>query len=421
MNIAIIGGGTAGTTTAFFLRKIDKDVNITIVESSNFTQFSPCSLPYYLNDEISDLYFFKEKDYKANNINLLLKTSVSSIDRKKKIISTSNGELNYDVLVIATGSTSFVPEGISGIALKNPDDINEISKKCKKGRKVAIIGGGYIGVELAYVLSEVGCKIVIFEATNQILPTLDNDMSEIVKQFLESKGILVHTNVSIAQQEKSLTLGKEKLDFDEIIVSTGFKPNIELAKSIGLKINNGIVANEYLQAEKDIYVCGDCVEVKNLITQKHSSVFFATHAVKQAEIVAENILGAKRKFEPVLNANISNVGIYVGSLGISSKVADANGIKTISAKSRGTSKSEHHRDAKELIVKIIADEKGKVIGSQIVGFEDIAGRLDLMSLAIKNKNTIYDLAELETCYNPASAPIYDAVTTAAKMCIKRMR
>ena len=421
MNVVIIGGGTAGTTAAFYLRKLDKEVNITIIEKSSFTQFSPCSLPYYVNKKIADLYIFKENDYKSNNINLMLETTISSIDKNKKKIITSLGELSYDKLVLATGSESFIPQGMSGIALKDPNDINEIVKKCTKGKNIAIVGGGYIGVELAHVLADNGCNISLYEVQESILPTLDKDMSKIVLEYLESKGISVLTNANIKQDNKKIINNGDEKEFDEIIISAGFKPNIELAKSLGLKINRGIIVDDYLKADKDIFACGDCVEIKDFITNKPSSAFFATHAVKQAEIIAENILGGKQKFGPVLNSNISCAGIYVGSAGISSKIASENGIKTITAKAKSTTKSDHHKDAKELVVKIIADDKGVLIGSQIIGFEDVAGRIDLMSLAIKNKNTIYDLAELETCYNPASSPIYNAVTTAAKMCVKRMR
>ena len=421
MDVVIIGGGTAGTTTAFYLRKLNKDVNITIIEKSMFTQFSPCSLPYHINDEISDLFLFKQNDYESNKINLLLNTEVSSIDKIKKKVFTANSEFNYDKLVLSVGSTSFIPNGFNGMTLKDPNDIDQIKKRCTKNKKVAIIGGGYIGVELTNVLNKKGCNVFLYEIQDSILPMLDKDISKIVLEYLETNGITVNLGSVIKQDGKKIVDGKSENEFDEIIISAGFLPNIELAKLLKLKINNGIIVKNDLSVEKDIYACGDCIEIKDSITGNSSSMFFATHAVKQAEIIAENILGSKMKFDGVLNANISDVGMYVGSVGISSKIAESSGIKIITGKSKGTTKSDHHKCAKDLVVKIIANEKGRIIGSQIVGFEDVAGRIDLMSLAIKNKNTIHDLAELETCYNPASSPMYSPITSAAKMCLKRMR
>ncbi|MFW5852978.1 MAG: NAD(P)/FAD-dependent oxidoreductase [Nanoarchaeota archaeon] len=421
MNIVIIGGGTAGTTVALYLRKLSKDVEITILESSKFTQFSPCSLPYHITKEVEDLFVMKDSDYKSGNINLMLDTKINSINKNKKIVSTSNGEIEYDKLVISTGSKSFVPNGLEGLTLKNPDDIRLIEQKCKKNSKVAIIGGGYIGAELAYTLNKIGCKITLFEATSQILPSLDTDMSDYVKSYLESQGILIITDAVVSQDGKEIISSDKKTKFDEIIIAAGFTPNLDLVEGLGLKINKGIIVDDYLRVDKDIFACGDCIEVKDFVTEDLRPAYFATHAVRQAEIVAENLLGAKKKFLPVLNANISDVGLYVGSVGISSRVAENKGMQIITGRSKGTTKSDHHKNAKEIIVKLIADKKGILLGGQVIGAEDVSGRINLLSLAIKNKNTIYDVAEMETCYNPASAPIFDVVTKAARMCIKRMR
>ena len=420
MNVVIIGGGTAGSTVAFYLRKLNKDVNITIVENSKFTQFSPCSLPYYITNEISDLFVFKEQDYKSANIDLRLNTDVSSIDKKNKVVHTSAGNINYDKLVLATGTKNFIPDGFNGLTLKNPDDIFLIDKKCKKGKSIGIIGGGFIGVEMAYVLKQRGCEVSLFEATEQILPNLDKDMSEYIKSYLESNGVSVYVGSIPKQKENAISVNNQSHTFDEIIISTGFVPNLDAAKELGLKIDKGIVVDDYLSADKDVYACGDCVVVKDFVLGNKIQAYFATHAVNQAEIVSENILGAKKKFHPVLNANISNIGIYFGSVGISSKTAEKNGIKVISAKSKGTTKSDHHKHSKEIVAKIIVDSKGTLLGGQIIGGEDISGRINLLSLAIKKKNTIYDLAELETCYNPASTPIFDVIVKAARMCIRRM-
>ena len=420
MNVVIIGGGTAGSTVAFYLRKLSKEVNITIIEGSKFTQFSPCSLPYYITNEISDMFVFKEQDYISANIDLMLNTTVSSIDKKNKVVHTSGGDISFDKLVLATGTKNFIPDGFQGLTLKNPDDIFLIDKKCKKGKKIGIVGGGFIGVEMAHVLKQRGCDVSLFEATEQILPNLDKDMSEYIKGYLESNGVNVYVGSTPKQKETTISLNNESHTFDEIIISTGFVPNLDAARDLGLKIDKGILVDDYLSADKDVYACGDCVEVKDFVSGKSLQAYFATHAVNQAEIVAENILGAKKKFLPVLNANISNIGIYFGSVGISSKTAEKNGIKVISGKSKGTTKSDHHKDSKEVIAKIISNAKGVIIGGQIIGFEDVSGRINLLSLAIKNKNTVYDLAELETCYNPASTPIFDVVVKAAKMCIRKM-
>jgi len=445
MKIVIIGGGTAGTTLAFQIRKINKECEIEIIESSDNLQYSPCALPYAVSGEIpsfEDIFIFTKEQYAQNNITYKKNSKAVKIFPTKKqveILSNSNKELlSFDVLVLATGASPIIPP-IHGLSkensqfLKTIEDakrikeivtLRETSDSSQKIQKnITIIGAGLIGVELATSLSDLDQKLTLIDSKNILSSNLDKDMSSIVKDYLTKTGIEVFENVNIEKiKDSKIFLNNTTISYNQLIVCTGVKPNLELAMRSKIKTGKGIIVNPFMETnKKKIYAIGDCVESKEFYTNETVLSLMATSAVRQSKVVAKNIFGAKEKFPKVLNTTISKAkDLIFGSVGISSERASSLGIKTVSAKYYGETRSEYVPQRKSITIKIIADMNGIVIGAQIIGFEEIAGRLDLLALAISKKMNLSDLEEVEFCYNPMTAPIFEPISIVAHLCKKKL-
>jgi NADH oxidase (H2O2-forming) len=434
MRVVIIGGGSAGTTCAFELRKLNKEVEITLIEKSSNLEYSPCALPYILSGEIKSfekIFIFNKKDYEDNSIDLLLNSEVEKINTKdKKVIVKDKREIDYDKLVIAVGGSCFVPK-IKGLedtnynVFKTIEDTKEISKIVKQKGNLAIIGAGMIGMELAFSLVEKGNKVSVFETQENILPNiLDLDMSEKLKEYLENYKIKVFENCNIKEIScNKIVLDDEEVKFDSLFLCTGIKPNLSFLKEAGIKIDKGIVVNGSLEtSNKDVYACGDCVESFEFNTNEKVFSQLGTTAVRQARVVARNILGEREELAHVLNNAISKLGeIYVGTVGITEKRAKKLGIKSVCAKYTGNVRAEYYPSKEKITIKLICNVKGEVIGGQIIGEGEVVGRLDLIALAIQKKVKVEDIAKLETCYNPALAPIFDPLTIVAEICVKKLK
>jgi NADH oxidase (H2O2-forming) len=438
MKIVIIGGGSAGTTCAFEIRKRDKNAEIIVLEKSKYTQYSPCALPYLISGEIEDInniFIFKEKDYKENNIKLKLNTIAKEIDNKEKTViceskEIGKEEIDYDKLVIAVGSESFVPE-IKGIEkvdyflLKNIEDTKKIIQNIKPNTTSIVIGAGLVGVELAISLAKKGENVVLVEMQDYILKSMfDADIAQEIKKTLEELNIKIIENQKILaiDENKKLILENERIEFEKIFVCTGVKSKHELAGKINLKLGKGIVVDEFLRtSNQDIYACGDAVESVDFITKQKVMSQLGTTAVRQAKVIAKNVWGVEEKFKPVLNNTVTKLeNLFVACVGINTEKAKEIGVKIISAKYKGHVRSEYYPSKSMITIKIMCDMEGKILGGQIIGNEEVVGRINLLALAIEKEMKVEELMKLETCYNPASAPIFDPITITAEICNKKV-
>ncbi len=414
MRIVIVGGGSAGTACAFELRKLNKEIEIIVFEKSNHMAYSPCAMPYLISSEIPNkeaIFLYKKSDYDNNQIDLRLNTEVVNVDCKLKKISyiTNNEEkqTSYDKLVLALGSKACADFQ----TLKTIDDVDKI----KSGTKSVVVGGGMIGTELAYALMMKDHEVSLLEIKDHILSNmLDKEMAG----YLDFDGLKVVVNALISNENSKLICNGQEISYDNLFMCTGVVSNLDLAKKIGLKIDLGIMVNQYLMtSEEDVFACGDCVESTCLVTGRKVLSQLGTNAVRQAKVVALNILGNKVGFDGVLNNTVTKLGnLYVGSVG----VIELNE-QMVSGKYVGTVRSDYYSDSEKMIVKLICNFNEEVIGGQIIGHAEVTGRLNLISLAIENKIKLSQLVNLETCYNPASASIYDPVVMAALICLKKIK
>ncbi|MFP4514681.1 MAG: FAD-dependent oxidoreductase [Parcubacteria group bacterium] len=451
MRVVIIGGGTAGSELAWRLRREDKDIEIIILEKGKYRQYSPCALPYFLSGKIKqadDIVLFSSDYYNYNNIDLRLKTELKKVNTKTKELQYLDKEnnkeekLSYDYLVLATGLKLKTPS-ILGLkdqdfyTLKSLDDAKKIKKLVKKGDKALIIGAGYVGVELADALSAMGLNIHLVESQQNVLPsTLDKKMASVVEEELESSKIKLLLNSKIEKVTnkqvflKDASLESKKINYDHLFLACGLSADLSLAKKIGLKVDKGVIVNDALEtSKKNIYAIGDLVESVNLVDNKKTLSQLATTAVAQARVLSQNILAnkdkkksSKSKRNKVLSSSVSKFkDLIFASCGVTKTYCQKNNIETVEAFYKGKDKAHYYPDANDIFVYLISNLKGRVIGCQIAGYNEVVGRLNMISLAIEQGLKLKDLIDVETCYNPALSPIFDPITVAAEVCLKKLK
>ena len=435
MKVVIIGGGAGGIPTASNIRKLDDKAEITVITKDNHVSYSPCAIPYVLSNKIEsfdDIIMRTPEDYEKKNIEVLIESEVTAIDKNlKKVTYTTKGQektMNYDKLVIATGGNPFVPPmkgvDLDGVfKIRTLDDGKKVQEWIKNSKSAVVTGAGLIGIEIAYALKERGLKVTLSEMLPQIVPkSLDQDMASIITKYLEMEGINVKLGEPITEltgdtKVESACFGKDKVDADMVILATGVRPQLELAKSIDCEIGRwAIKVNEKMETSvPDVYAVGDCVESYDAILKSNTISPLGTTAVRQAKTVAQTITGKKSKFNPVLNSMVSKVGkLEFGAVGLTTSFAQQNNIKPVVEKVEALTRARYYPNAKPMDIKVICDGEGKIIGCQIIAEERVAERIDTMTLAITQELTCFDLSNVEFAYAPPVSMVTDPLVLAVE-------
>ena len=431
MDVVIIGGGSAGTSCAIELRKRSKDVTITILEESAYHEYSPCALPYVLSGEIpsfDDIFVFTDEDYERNAITLVRETKVTSIHRKQKrveaITDGTKSAYEYDALIIATGSEPSIPFAIEGDyhTLRTLDDAKRLAPELTTGRRLAVVGAGLIGLEAAHAGIERGMRVTVVEACERILAGLfDADMERRIRKTL-GFDIRSETRIKRAADGMLELETGEPIPYDVLLVAAGLVPDVVLARDAGLDIERGItIDGTHRTSDPSIYAVGDCCEIERRFG-KRGPVMLGTLAFQAAPLIASSILNEPVHARAALGAAISRIKTHTfASTGLTLEHARKLGIEATGALIEGSTRSDYYPGEYPISVKLVARSDGVVIGGQILGREDVAGRINLISLAITHEHTLEDLERLETVYNPASAPIHEPITIAAQMLRRKLK
>ena len=436
--VVIIGAGAAGLPVASYLRasRTPEDFEITVLTDRKHIAYSPCAMPFVMSGTIPNFEGIVMRDlehYRSKSIDLRVETTVESINVEKRTITTEQETIPYDVLVLGTGSNAFVPPipgtDLDGVfVLKTLRDGIRIAEALKKAKNTVIIGGGAIGLETAHAFRKLGKKTTVVEVLPYILPQiLDRDMAEILQRYVEDYGIRVITRTPASSingkgRVESVTVGEEEIPADLVLISTGVRPRVDLAREAGLQIGEtgGIVTDASLRVKKgrsylpNVYAAGDCTEVIHAVTNRPTLSPLGTTATRQVRVVVQNILGRNAIFGPVSNPNVCVVGDYhVGSVGATSHLAEVNGISTIPSLVEGVTSARYFPEGGKIYLKLISDRTTRIIGGQIISFGGgVKERVDALSMAIHQKLYAYELANLETCYAPPVSPLVDIINTA---------
>ncbi len=449
LKVVIIGGVAAGPKIASRIVRLCPQADVTLFEKGEFLSYAGCGLPYYVSGVVKeqaelmstpvgtvrDSVFFQN----VKNVHVCNHTEVISVDRAKKTVTAkslkdgSTCEVQYDKLVMATGATPFIPP-IGGkdldsvYTLHGVEDAEGIkaSFKERSAQDVTIVGGGLIGIEMAEAFAELGARVTIVEAMDQILAFLDKEMAMLVTKHLKAKGVRVMTDTKVQELIGNGSIEKVKTDKGEIptdiaIVAVGVRPNSFLAKEAGMEVGptGGIVVNDKMQtSDPDIYAAGDCVEMKNIITGKPCYVPLGSTANKQGRVAASNICGiGNDSFPGVLGTAICKVFEFaVAGTGLTEKAAKALGYDYITLMTPAPDKAHFYPSAKTVMLKLVVDKASRrLLGMQGVGPGDVDKRIDVAATAISAKMTVDDIANLDLAYAPPYAPAMDNIITAANV------
>ena len=432
MRLAIIGAVAAGTSAAAKARRNSEDAEIVIYEKDSFISYSGCGMPYYIGGEVEsaddltprDPAFFKSK----YNIDIYTRHEVLSVSPNQKALTVKNlltGEVftdKYDKLVIATGAHAVLPpiKGVDGanvFTLRNINDMNRIKAFIDQARpkSAAIIGTGFIGLEVCDNLKRLGLNITLIEKLPQVTPGLDRDMAVYVKEHLEKNGVAVLTGVSAAEITGSgvvLSDGRT-IDAELVLVSTGVRPNTGLAVAAGIElgVTGAIHVNSKMQTSlTDIYACGDCIEQFHAVTGKPVYRPLGSTANKTGRIAGDSISGGNLTFRGILGTGIFQVfGMTVAQTGLSEREAKEQGYDVVVCHNIKPNKPEY-MGGKEMVIKGVADKSsGRLLGAQIVGFDGVDKRIDVFVTAITYQAKAEDLFHLDLAYAPPFSTTKDPV------------
>ena len=452
MKTVIIGGVAGGATAAARIRRNNEEVEIVLLEKGKYISYANCGLPYYIGGVISDRdrLFVQTPETFGNrfNIDVRVESEVTHINKEEKTLTIrkANGEEyqeTYDKLLISTGAQPVKPPlpGIESkgiFTLRNVQDTDQIKSYIDNNSitNAVVIGAGFIGLEMAENLHELGTKVSIVEMANQVMAPIDFSMASLVHEHLQEKGVDLYLEEAVSSFEESnkglkvIFKSGESIETELVILSIGVRPLATLAKEAQIELGEtgGIKVNEYLQtSDESIYAIGDVIEYPHPITGKPWLNYLAGPANRQGRIVADNMLGAKVTYEGSIGTSIAKVFDYtVASTGLPAKMLKREGLTYLSSITHGFSHATYYPNSLPLSIKITFNpESGKLYGAQIVGYDGVDKRIDQLALLIKHQGTIYDLMELEHAYAPpfssAKDPIAIAGYVAENMILERVK
>lgn len=437
MKYIIIGGVAGGATAAARIRRNSEEAKIVLIEKGEHISYANCGLPYYIGNVISDrekLFVQTPQAFAQRfNIDVRVKSEVIAIDRIKKAVKIKGADGKtymeaYDKLLLSPGASPVRPPlpgiDIEGIfTLRDVNDTDTIKNYIQTNdvKRAIIIGGGFIGLEMAENLHNNGSQVAVVEMANQVMSPIDFSMASLVHQHLLQKGIRLYLGTAVTSFERNaegisvVFQNGRHLSADMIILSIGVRPNTMLASQAGIELGEmrGIKVNCFLQtSDENIYAVGDAIEYPHPITDKPWLNYLAGPANRQARIVADNmVFGNKIKYEGAIGTSIAKVfDLTVAATGMSAKRLKQLETEYLSATIHPSSHAGYYPDALPMSIKIVfAPKDGRLLGAQIVGFEGVDKRIDEFSQVIKNNGSIYNLMSLEHAYAPPYSSAKDPV------------
>ncbi len=441
MKVAIIGGVAGGASAATRLRRLDEKAEIILFEKGSYISYANCGLPYYIGNTIEDrnkLFIQTPEEFeKRFRIKVRVNEEVKSIDIESKKLTVeklSSGEIyseTYDKLILSPGAEPLRPpvKGIDSpmvFTLRSVPDTDKIKEYVgrRNVKKAVVAGGGFIGLEMVENLHKLGIHVTVVEMADQVMAPLDYSMAAIVHAHVREKGVNLLLKEGVAGFEENdngieveLRSGA-RLQADMVIWSIGVRPDARLAKDAGIAIGalGGIQVNKYLQtSHPDVYAVGDAIEVKNPVTGKPSLIPLAGPANKQGRIAANNIVDENvEEYDGTIGTAIAKIfDLTVASAGASAKLLKREGIDYVSSYTHSSSHAGYYPDALPLSVKIVfSPHTGQLLGAQVIGFDGVDKRIEMLAGVIQRKGTVKELSDWEHAYAPPYSSAKDPVNMA---------
>jgi len=447
--IIVVGCGVAGTTAAFHARKTDRTAQITIVGDEDLPEYSRCGLPYAFSrvvPETHSLLGYDEVFYEQTNRVVLrlgwkmnrIKTDFQQVE-VSKVSDGTKQTLEYDSLILGTGARpgklSIPGAELDGVfTIRTIDDIEGLANHLStvSAKKAAIIGAGLTGSEMAEALLLRGVSVIEAEIVPEILPViLDPDMASLVRARAQEHGVEYYLASSLDKilgekgKVSAVQISGKNHAVQAVIVAVRVRPNTETAKESGLLLGEfgGIRTDERMQTSaKNVYAAGDCVETYDRMTRRHVLFQLSTTAVRQAAVAGTNAGGGNARYPG--STGVTTVKLFdleVASFGPTTVLAEKLGLHPVSVRVTGSTRLPYYPGGKDLTVKLLAEpQSGRLLGAQLVGEEGATLRANFASMAGHLGLTVEAFSDIETCYSPPLAPVWDPVTIAAQALVRKL-
>jgi NADPH-dependent 2,4-dienoyl-CoA reductase/sulfur reductase-like enzyme/rhodanese-related sulfurtransferase len=438
--IVIVGGVAGGASAAARARRLSEDAEIIVFERDSFISFANCGLPYHIGGEIKErsalLVQTPESMNARFNLDIRIKSEVIGIDVNGKSVTVKELDggreytESYDELILSPGATPIVPpipgvEASSVFTLRNIPDMDRIIRKIniEAPRSAVVVGGGYIGIEMAEALIQRGIETTMVELADQIMPPMDAEMAVPLHQEMRRNGVRLQLKDAV----QGISEGGEGLELlmrsgkilhtDMVILAIGVRPENSLAKMAGLEVGEkgGIKVDSHMATSApNVWAVGDAIEVNDFVTGAKAQIPLAGPANRQGRIAADNIFGRPSEYKDTLGTGICKVfDLSAASTGASEKLLKALGTKYEKIYVHGADHAGYYPGATQINLKLIFDpDTGKILGAQGVGPKGVDKRIDVLATAIRGGMTVFDLEEFELCYAPPFGSAKDVINQA---------
>ncbi len=449
--LVVVGADAAGMSAASQARRMrgQEDLEIVAFERSTHASYAACGIPYWVSGDVSGpeaLVARSPEEHRSRGIDLRMSTEVVALDvaagtvTARDLATGVEETLSYDHLVLATGASPLRPPvpniGAVGVyGVQTLDDgaalLAGLEVLGEGTRRALIIGGGYIGIEMAEAMCSRGLEVTVVTMGEEPMDTLDPDMGRLVHEAMAGMGIDVRTATSVEAIETDAAgravgarAGGELFAADLVVLGTGVRPNTALAASAGLPLGQygGLLTDRRMRVRgyDNVWAGGDCVEVLDLVSGQRVAIALGTHANKHGQVIGTNVGGGYASFPGVVRTAISKVcDLEIARTGLREADAVAAGFEPVSVRVESSTRAGYYPGAQPLTVKMIAERRtGRLLGVQIVGREAAAKRIDAAAVALWNRMTVEEMTALDLGYAPPFSPVWDPVLIAARKAVE---
>jgi NADPH-dependent 2,4-dienoyl-CoA reductase/sulfur reductase-like enzyme len=449
--IVVIGADAAGMSAAAQAKRIAGDaVEIVAFERGTHSSYSACGIPYWVAGDVGELEHLiarSPEEHRRRGIDLHMRTEVEEIDLGAGVVTARDlaagrsSREGFDSLVIATGAVPVRPPlpgadaaGVFGVQTLDDGAALLADLDRARPRRAVVVGGGYIGIEMAEALVRHGVAVTVVDQDAQPMTTLDPDMGAAVHRAMEGIGIDVRTDTAVTGFEaggdgrvRSVETADGSIPADVVVLGLGVRPNTALARGADLPLGDhgGLRTNVQMQVmgQDRVWAGGDCVEVLNLVSGQYQHVPLGTHANKHGRVIGHNLAGSYASFPGVVGTAVSKVcHLEIARTGLRERDATRAGFEYVTVTVQSTTKAGYFPGTQQMTVKMIAERlTGRLLGVQIVGYEGSAKRIDTAATALWNRMTVEEMTALDLAYAPPFAPVWDPILVAARQAAAAVR
>ena len=434
----VIGGDAGGMAAATQARRLRVDLDIVALERGSRTSYSACGIPFLVGGEVAHVDELVARTpqqlREQHRIDVRLRHEAMAIDIDRREVEVRDHDhgrtfrLGFDQLMLGLGATARRPP-IPGIDLPHVhgvqtlEDGERLLEAAARGQcaDVVVVGGGYIGLEIAEAFVRRGCKVTVIERGAEVMGTLDPDMGRMVSRAMRGHGIDVRCDAEVKEITETHVLADGyDISADLVVLGLGVEPNVRLPRDAGIDIGpSGAIAVDRRQrtSAEGVWAAGDCSESRHLVSGRRVNIALGTHANKQARVAGTNIAGGYATFPGVVGTAVTKIcDTEVARTGLSEREATAAGFRFHVARIEATTRAGYYPGAQPITVKLLAEQRsGRVLGGQIVGREGAAKRIDVIATVLHARMDVEEMTALDLSYAPPFAPVWDPVLVAARL------